>query len=122
VGWVWWADMRATCSYHLIMEGADLAFMSPASTHPPTLQNHTTPPPSALCREPTNGAAVIAERLEQLAAGRCPAQPAAPLSRLRDTIVFGYLMQTPKHTRVEVPEWYINGLEPSRRLVRSLQS
>jgi hypothetical protein len=70
------------------------------------------------CREPTNGAAVIAERLEQLAAGRGPPQPAAPLSRLRDTIVFGYLMQTPKHTRVEVPEWYINGLEPSRRLVR----
>ncbi len=42
--------------------------------------------------EPTNGAEVVAQRLEQVARNIHVARP-DPMARLRDTIVFGYLMQ-----------------------------
>lgn len=36
--------------------------------------------------------------------------------RMRDTIVWGYLMSSPKEGgRVEVPEWYVRGLDPPGR-------
>ena len=59
--------------------------------------------------EPTNGAAVVARRLEEvarsIAAGAAPPAPNA-LARLRDTVVFGYLMASAKgEARVDVPEW-----------------
>ena len=72
-----------------------------------------------MIREPTNGAEIVAKRLEDIGRGEAPANLANPLGRLRDTIVFGYLMQTPKDGRVDVPEWYVNGLEPNKRLAAS---
>lgn len=56
--------------------------------------------------EPTNGAEVVAARLEQVARGDAATAPKVnPMTRLRDTVVFGYLMATPKHGRVDVPDW-----------------
>ncbi|WIA12875.1 hypothetical protein OEZ85_006496 [Tetradesmus obliquus] len=67
--------------------------------------------------EPTNGAEVVAARLEQVARGDAATAPKPnPMTRLRDTVVFGYLMATPKHGRVDVPDWYVNGADPNRRL------
>jgi hypothetical protein len=58
------------------------------------------------CSEPTNGAEVVAARLEQVARGDAATAPKVnPMTRLRDTVVFGYLMATPKHGRVDVPDW-----------------
>lgn len=56
-------------------------------------------------REPTNGAEVVAARLEQV--GRRQFVPPAfnPLTRMKDTVVFGYLMASSKHGRVDVPDW-----------------
>jgi hypothetical protein len=66
---------------------------------------HTTVPHEC-CSEPTNGAEVVAARLEQVARGDAATAPKAnPMARLRDTVVFGYLMATPKHGRVDVPDW-----------------
>lgn len=58
-----------------------------------------------VCREPTNGAEVVAARLEQV--GRRQFVPPAfnPLARMKDTVVFGYLMASSKHGRVDVPDW-----------------
>ncbi|KAI8470791.1 MAG: Transglutaminase-like superfamily-domain-containing protein [Monoraphidium minutum] len=69
--------------------------------------------------EPTNGAEVVARRLEEFAhvaaAGGAP--PPNPVQRLRDTVVFGYLMASAnKQQRVDVPEWYVRGSDPNRRL------
>lgn len=62
------------------------------------------------CRELTNGAEVVAARLEQV--GRRQFVPPAfnPLARMKDTVVFGYLMASSKHGRVDVPDWYVGGL------------
>lgn len=58
--------------------------------------------------EPTNGAEVVAARLEEvaqaIAAGAAPPSP-SPLIRMRDTVVFGYLMASAKDSKVDVPEW-----------------
>jgi hypothetical protein len=35
--------------------------------------------------------------------------------RMRDTIVWGYLMSSPREAAVEVPEWYVRGLDPPSR-------
>lgn len=60
-----------------------------------------------MCREPTNGAEVVAARLEQV--GRRQFVPPAfnPLARMKDTVVFGYLMASSKHGRVDVPDWWV---------------
>lgn len=56
--------------------------------------------------QPTNGAEVVAARLVQVARGDAATAPKVnPMARLRDTVVFGYLMATPKHGRVDVPDW-----------------
>lgn len=48
----------------------------------------------------------MAARLEQIVRGDSAAAiKFNPMIRLRDTVVFGYLMATPKHGRVDVPEW-----------------
>jgi hypothetical protein len=50
---------------------------------------------------------VVARRLEEVARGVASAAPQAPnpMARMRDTIVFGYLMASAKEARVDVPEW-----------------
>jgi hypothetical protein len=60
------------------------------------------------CREPTNGAEVVAARLEQV--GRRQFVPPAfnPLARMKDTVVFGYLMASSKNGRVDVPDWCVS--------------
>jgi hypothetical protein len=66
-------------------------------------------------RDPTNGAEVVASRLEQIGRGQqAPAAAAAarmmPLVRMKDTVVFGYLMASSKHGRVDVPDWCARAL------------
>jgi hypothetical protein len=60
---------------------------------------------------PTNGAEVVAARLEQLmspgGSGAPAPRRANAVARLRDAVVFGYLMATPKHGRVDVPDWCV---------------
>eukprot|EP00775_Hariotina_reticulata_P002039 gene2039-2361_t len=67
---------------------------------------------------PSNGAEVVARRLEQVARGQAASGAVQynPMTHLRDTVVFGYLMATPKNGRVDVPDWYVNGADPNRRL------
>lgn len=50
----------------------------------------------------------MAARLEEVARGLASgAAPPAPnaIARMRDTVVFGYLMASAKDARVDVPEW-----------------
>jgi hypothetical protein len=57
-------------------------------------------------------------RLEQVArreAAPAQADGAGPMLRMRDTIVWGYLMSSPREGSVEVPEWYVRGLDPPSR-------
>ena len=56
-------------------------------------------------REPTNGAEVVSARLEQVGRRQFVAPAFNPLSRMKDTVVFGYLMASSKHGRVDVPDW-----------------
>jgi len=60
------------------------------------------------CSAPTNGAEVVAQRLEQVARGQTASGAVLynPMTHLRDTVVFGYLMASPKNGRVDVPDWY----------------
>lgn len=63
-------------------------------------------PISATRSAPSNGAEIVAARLEQIARGDSAGSiKFNPMTRLRDTVVFGYLMATPKHGRVDVPDW-----------------
>ncbi|KAK9833328.1 hypothetical protein WJX81_006760, partial [Elliptochloris bilobata] len=85
---------------------------------------------------PTNGGEVVAQRLEEVAATRQATPPAEPLPskggavagdengagkparagsvRLRDAIVWGYMMHRHnERDKVEVPDWYTRGLPPS---------
>jgi hypothetical protein len=51
---------------------------------------------------------VVAQRLEQVARGQTASGAVLynPMTHLRDTVVFGYLMASPKNGRVDVPDWY----------------
>ena len=51
---------------------------------------------------------MVARRLEEVALGIASGAPLAPnpMARMRDTIVFGYLMASAKEPRVDVPEWW----------------
>lgn len=57
------------------------------------------------CRDPTNGAEVVAARLEQVGRRQFVPAPFNPLARMKDTVVFGYLMASSKNGRVDVPDW-----------------
>ncbi len=77
---------------------------SPPATHPAPCPAPGKHPNSA----PTNGAEVVAARLAEVARGLASgAAPPAPnaIARMRDTVVFGYLMASAKDARVDVPEW-----------------
>lgn len=72
--------------------------------------------------EPTNGAEVVATRLVEIGQShrsspsvRKLERKSSGIARLRDTIVWGYLLQTARGNSLEVPEWYVCGREPSRR-------